>query len=262
LNAGDNTRPAAERVLGTLPGMAGARIEAVLSAGPTNASYRVKQGDSHYVLRLDKPDAARLGLDRDSEQAVLAAIAAAGIGPGAILFDANSGVSLRCFEAGRSWTRADLGKPDNLRRLAALLARLHSLPPTGRTFDPAAAAQRYAAQLGSGQAEELCGRIRDLQQQIAEFEPPTALCHNDLVCENILQGDRLQLIDWEYAGPGDPFFDLAVVIQHHGLDEYLAETLSEYYLGRAARPQERERLQLQQTLYQALLDLWHLRTGE
>ena len=34
-------------------------------------------------------------------------------------------------------------------------------------------------------------------------------CHNDLLTANFLDdGSRLRILDWEYAGMGDRFFDL------------------------------------------------------
>src|SRR5262249_26039408 len=45
-------------------------------------------------------------------------------------------------------------------------------------------------------------------------------CHNDLLNANfIADGDRIWVVDWEYAGMGDPFFDLANFSINNGLDE-------------------------------------------
>ena len=43
-------------------------------------------------------------------------------------------------------------------------------------------------------------------------------CHNDLLTANFLDdGERLRILDWEYAGMGDRFFDLANFASHHDL---------------------------------------------
>jgi thiamine kinase-like enzyme len=52
--------------------------------------------------------------------------------------------------------------------------------------------------------------------------PPsgTSLCHNDLLNANFLvENGLLKVVDWEYAGMGDPFFDLANFSTNHDLDE-------------------------------------------
>ena len=54
------------------------------------------------------------------------------------------------------------------------------------------------------------------EKLLAEIRRP-ALCHNDLVHSNIIDGDPVRLIDWEYSAVGDPYFDLAIVVRHHQL---------------------------------------------
>lgn len=244
-------------VLGAIPGFADAGIVGRLSDGPTNDSYEVEQGGERFVLRLDRPEAARLGLDRHAEKEVCEAVSAAGLGDAPLRFDTEAGVCLRRFVSGRSWAPSDLQAPGNLDRLAGLLRRLHAVPPVGKDFKPLKAAGRYARQVGTAQAGNL---FLEAATAYAQIEPATpALCHNDLVCENILEGDSLTLIDWEYAGIGDPFFDLAIVVQHHGLEEGLARKFLDAYLQREAGPVDRSRLERQCRFYGALLRLWDLR---
>ena len=43
-------------------------------------------------------------------------------------------------------------------------------------------------------------------------------CHNDLLNANFIDdGTRIRIIDWEYAGMGDPFFDLGNFSINHEL---------------------------------------------
>ena len=256
-----NDEPYIEQVLAAVPGFSSARVGQRLSDGPTNTSYRVEYAGEHYVLRLDKPGARQLGLNRDNEKRVVRAVADAGLAPEPLFHDTAGGVYLRRFLPGRSWDTADLAKPENLRRLAVLLRKLHSLPLLGDGFDPLAAARRYAAQLGSEAARSVLQRAEALMQKIGEAAPHQALCHNDLVCENILEGDQLMLIDWEYAAVGDPIFDLAVIVQHHGLNRESAELFLRAYLQDSFGGEALIRLDAQSDFYQCLLDLWNLRVA-
>jgi thiamine kinase len=250
-----------EQALRTIPGFTGARVDTQLSDGPTNASYLLEQAGAQYVLRLDKPDAAKLGLNRGNEKLVCQVVADAGLAPGPLYFDHEAGIYLRRYLPGRSWVDSDLDSPVNLERLARLLWKLHSLAPVGAAFDPLAAARRYAAQLGSEKSQAILRRAEKLAQQINADSMEPALCHNDLVCHNVLEGERLMLIDWEYAGIGDPFFDLAVVVQHHGLDEKSMHDFLQAYLERPAFAQETRHLELQCNFYQCLLELWEMTTS-
>ncbi len=57
-------------------------------------------------------------------------------------------------------------------------------------------------------------------------------CHNDLLNANFLDdGERLRIVDWEYAGMGDPFFDLANFSINHELGEDERHTLLVAYFG-------------------------------
>lgn len=250
----------ARAVLAGIPGFEAATVLGALSNGPTNASYRVERAGAHFVLRIDKPAAAELGLDRAAEHAALEALAAAGLAQAPVFFDAAAGVQLRPFITGRAWTPGDARRPGNLARLAQLLRELHALPPTGRRFDPLDAARRYAGQLGTPQAHRL---LEAVAATFAGIPPaPRVLCHNDPVCGNILDaGAGLQLIDWEYVGLGDPFFDLAVVVEHHGVASRLAHGFLAAYLGDQPGQEERARLAQQRRFYHGLLALWRLRTG-
>ena len=45
-------------------------------------------------------------------------------------------------------------------------------------------------------------------------------CHNDLLNANFIDdGARIRIIDWEYAGMGDPFFDLGNFSINHELTD-------------------------------------------
>ncbi len=247
-------------VLAGLPGCAGAVPGEKLADGPTNTSYRVACGGDSLVLRIDKPEARALGLDRESERDVLHALSRASLTEPPLHVDPARGVLLRRFLPGRAWTPADLRSPANLARLAAVLRALHAAPLAARPFDPLGAARRYAEQIDTPAARELLAGAAAAHARVPPAQP--ALCHNDPVCGNVLETDAGPvLIDWEYAGPGDPFFDLGVVVAHHDIDATGREGFVSAYLGRAAAPADIARLEAQARFYRRLLALWTLRVG-
>ncbi|MBT8052068.1 MAG: phosphotransferase family protein [Gammaproteobacteria bacterium] len=247
----------ARALLAAIPGFGDACISERLPGGVASRSYRVERGGKHFVLRVDSPEAARLGLDRRSEQEVCAAIAKAGFGPSPLFFDADRGVYLRRFLPGRAWTPADLLHAENLERLAGLLRRLHAVRPAGRAFDPLAHAVRYANQIATPKAQAMLAVVKKAHALIEPSVP--VLCHNDLLAQNVLESDTLMLIDWEFAGMGDAYFDLAVVTGHHELPELLVDEFLQAYLARPVVNADRQRLQRQQDFYRSLLELWTAR---
>lgn len=245
-----------------IAGFAHARVEGQLADGITSTSWHVASGEQAYVLRVDKPEAAALGLDRHAEAEVQAAVAARGLSPAPVFHNPERGVSLRPLVPGRPWAAADFGRPANRERLAHVLRDLHALPPAGTLYEPGAAARRYARQLGTGDARRLADEANVLLAELRYRPARECLCHNDLVADNLIDdGERLVPIDWEYAGIGDPLFDLAVVMEHHRLESAARGHLLNAYLRRAATPAETLRLQSWCRFYRLLLELWNLRTA-
>jgi thiamine kinase-like enzyme len=88
--------------------------------------------------------------------------------------------------------------------------------------------------------------------------PPSdavAVCHNDVVAQNIISTPALKLLDWEYACDNDPLFDLASLVGYHNLDERLALALLDSSAG-GADAALRDRLAAQVRLYDAIQWLW------
>ena len=248
-----------QQALAGIPGFTGARVVQQLSDGPTNASLLLERHGERFVLRLDKPAARELGLNRENEQRVLTALVTAGLAPAALYCNVSEGVLLRPYLPGRTWTEKDLNGKNSLSELARLLRRLHAVAPTGIRFDPHGAARRYARQLATTDAEAVVEQAGQLADELAHWPESAVLCHNDPVCHNILQGESLALIDWEYAAVGDRYFDLAVVLQHHGVDDVLSRYFLDSYLERSARADERQHLDQQRHFYRCLLQLWNQR---
>jgi thiamine kinase-like enzyme len=69
-------------------------------------------------------------------------------------------------------------------------------------------------------------------------------CHNDLLNANFIDdGSRIRIVDWEYAGLGDPFFDLGNFSVNHDLTPDEDAVLLEAYAG-TVRPSRAARLAL------------------
>jgi thiamine kinase-like enzyme len=67
---------------------------------------------------------------------------------------------------------------------------------------------------------------------------PPVLCHNDLLNANFIDdGVSIRIVDWEYAGMGDRFFDFGNFAVNHQLTEDDEATLLMAYFGRVAAGQ-------------------------
>ena len=71
------------------------------------------------------------------------------------------------------------------------------------------------------------------------------LCHNDLVRNNLLyKFNGLVLIDWEYAGMNNPYFDLASFISENNLNDKQAEYFLSVYFGSRLNDLKRKRVSI------------------
>jgi len=64
---------------------------------------------------------------------------------------------------------------------------------------------------------------------IENYPHENVLCHNDLNPQNIFFSNEVKLIDWEYAGVNDRYFDLACVCVEFKLDDKMQELLLSAY---------------------------------
>lgn len=194
-----------------------------LPGGLANRTLRLQEGCHDYVLRVAGDAAGTLRASREHEFAMLRLAAAAGLAPGIVLARPADGFIVTRHVAGRVPEREELRDPGFLRRVGAWIARLHALPPP--RLPPIDFAVRAAGYLGEMQARggsaEVAAIARQLAARRVALGPAArrAACHHDLHHRNFVDtGRSLLVLDWEYAGPGDPAADLAACIGYHGLD--------------------------------------------
>jgi thiamine kinase-like enzyme len=225
----------------------GARFE-VLGGGITNHNLKVEVDGERYVLRVAGKGTNLLGIDRVVEVAATEAAAALGIGPAVVEFVEPEGWLVTRFIEGGIPSVERMRQPNMLARVAAALRAYHDGPEIPGTFDSFRVVEVYrrtALDRGGAVPEtyewahEIAGRIE--AKRSAETPVP---CHNDLLNANFLDdGERLRIVDWEYAGMGDRFFDLANFSINHELDAAQSETLLAAYFG-AARSEDVAALEL------------------
>lgn len=187
-----------------------------LGGGITNRNFRVEVGNEAFVLRIGGKDTQLLGIDRESEHAASRVAAELGLAPEVVAFLEPEGYLVTRFVAG------EVGKVD-VAQAGAALRRLHDGPAIPSSFNSFRVVEAYRATADARgvsvpPAYEFASAIA---RRIEEHRrgAPIRPCHNDLLRENfIADGSRLWIVDWEYAGMGDPLFDLGNFAVNHELD--------------------------------------------
>jgi thiamine kinase-like enzyme len=214
----------------------GRRAEAVpLEGGITNRNFKVTVDGSAYVLRMGGARTELLGIDRAVEHAASLRAEEIGIGPAVIAFVQSEGWLLTRFIEGRRIPPDEIREPVELGRVAAALRKIHSAAAIPGRFDAHAVVDDYRVK-----AKGFGARIpaefeaaREVAQRIRSGRGPQPLvpCHNDLLNANFLDDGEVRIVDWEYAGMGDRFFDLANLSVNHEFSTADDRRLLSAYFG-------------------------------
>lgn len=207
-----------------------------LSGGITNENFRVDVDAETFVLRIGGKDTQLLGIDRRTEHGASMVAADSGIGPEVIDFIEPEGYLVTRFIEGTPVPPEELRKPEGTRRVATLLRRIHGGPPMPGRFDSFRIVEEYrrTAEEHGVEVPVRYGWAKGWAAAIEDGRGPHALhaCHNDLLNANFIDdGASLRLVDWEYAGMGDPFFDLANFSVNHELSQEGKRQLLDAYFG-------------------------------
>ena len=227
----------------------GARIKALpvwqgevawepLKGGLSNESFTVSDGRGKYVVRFGR-DFPFHHVFRERETMAARAAHAAGFAPEVV--HAEPGVMVSRFIEGRTYGPEDVRA--NIPRIAAIVRDFHDRMPAhvrgpAFLFWPFHVIRDYARTLEAG-GSRMTPRLPEFLELAAEMERaqvpmPIVYGHHDFLPANFIDdGERLWLIDFEYAGFGTAMFDLAGVASNAGFDSAEAEALLEVYLGRA-----------------------------
>ena len=228
---------AAEDRIRALPCWAGCIEIAPLKGGISNESYLVSDGADRHVVRFGR-DYPFHHVFRERELMTARAAHAAGFGPEVRY--AEPGVMVSAFLGAKTYGAEDV--VSERRRVADLLRRFHAEMPqevsgAAFLFWPFHVVRDYARTLkegGSRMKPHLPGYLAlAAELEAAQAPLPIVFAHNDLLPANILDdGDRLWLIDFEYAGFSTAMFDLAGATSNAGFSPDEAEDfLATYFAG-------------------------------
>ena len=215
-----------------------------LSGGITNKNYRVDVDGESFVIRLGGANTEHLGIERNVERDATAAAASLGIAPEVIHFIKPEGYLVTRFVNGRSLPVPEITQPQNLKRVVDTLKQIHALPAIPKTFSPFRVVEDYTQTAKAhgvntfpANFDYLLTKMREVEAAFNKEPFTPQLCHNDLLNENFLDDGRLRIIDWEYAGMGDVFFDLANFAVNHQLNDEQDRLLLTLYFGEATTKQ-------------------------
>jgi thiamine kinase-like enzyme len=152
---------------------------------------------------------------------------AAGVGVGAevVAFLRPEGYLVTRFIPGTPMAELDVHAGATIERIADSIRRFHEGPAIPGLFIPLRICEVYRALADARGVrippEYALAQAIGRRIELALITNPLEMrpCHNDFLPGNLIDdGHRMRIVDWEYAGMGDPFFDLGNFSINNDLD--------------------------------------------
>jgi thiamine kinase-like enzyme len=251
-----------DELLDRVPGWAGqVRTVTPLEGGITNRNFRVDLDGESFVARAPGEDTDLLGIDRDHELEAAQRAADLGVGPPVVAFVVPDGSLItRYVEGGPAESLTEMPQ---LAAAAYLLRQFHESGPITPVFDwyrvpvdYAATAREHGVDVPDAyhRAMAVAERVR---AAFSVGPEPVCPCHNDLLPANFLAlpGGGLCLLDWEYAGMNDRYFDLGNFAVNNEMDPDGDVALVDAYFG-SVTPRRLARLRLMKVISDLREAMW------
>ena len=210
-----------------------------LTGGITNKNYKITDNGEAYVLRMGGNETKYLGIDRKVEYECSQLASKIGIAPEPIAFLEPEGYIVARFISGTGIPAEEIGTEQNIKRVLDSMKAYHALDHFPGSFSPFRVAEEYAKTASSfnvklpDKMDWYLEKSREIERAMYGREAlKPRPCHNDLLNANFIDdGTRIRILDWEYAGMGDIFFDLGNFAVQHEFNDEQDETLLRVYFG-------------------------------
>ena len=258
-----STDPALDAAIRAIPSWEGKELEiAPIAEGRTNRNFQVTAGDEAFFLRLSDKSTELLGIDRTAEQDSVRAAAEAGVGPDVFVYLPDLGCLVTRWIDADPLNEGDLERAEVLRPVVDAIKAIHAGPALAWSFDPFRIVEDYrriSEQRDVAVPDTFDGaheKAAEIEAAFASDPMPLRACHNDLLEANFLLRDgHVWVVDHEYAGMGDPFFDLGNLSINNALSDDAQERLLALYFGEATDAQ-RARLKLMRIMSDFREAMW------
>ena len=212
-----------------------------LEGGMSNYTYVVETRGKKYTYRVPGKYAEKF-VDRVEEWDNIQEVNRLGLNNATSYVEVISGEKLAEYVDGTILSETDI-ESYNAMSVAAL-KQIHASDMHFRdynAFGRLADYERYCREMGFVHPREYT-QLREKLERMREAHAnvPLVPCHCDYQPTNlVLSGDRLYVLDWEFAGMNDPIYDVACY-GNAGFDKALS--LLEAYVGREPDSDELRRL--------------------
>ena len=236
-----------------------------LDGGITNHNYLVwvdggpEYGGAKYVLRIPGTG-TDMFIDRAVERDCMVQAAEVGVAPqvayqidpeGALIIEFVEGQIMHP-ETIAGHRRRIIQAVSTVRRLHDQATFKHHINVFQMLRDYHSVARRVGASIPP-RLEAMLPFLDEIEEAVGRAPVRLVACHNDLLSENFLvdRSGKMWVIDWEYGGMADPYFDLGDFVMEHPFSRHEEHLIIATYCGHAS-----ERYFARMVLYKAVSAIW------
>ncbi len=217
-----------------------------LGGGITNHNYIVlvnggpgNPGGGKYVLRVPG-QGTDMFIDREVERDCMVQVAKAGVGPAVVhQIDPEGALVIDFVEGEIMHPETMAGHPERLQQAVETVKVFHDnavFKNQIKIFDMLRRYTKIARDNDTPMPPELESLLREMEtiEKATAVDPPADVaCHNDLLSENFIidAAGKMWIIDWEYGGMTDPFFDLGDFVMEHPFSRQEERLIATTYCG-------------------------------
>ena len=203
-----------------------------LASGDISQVFLCTYNQEQAVIRMDRPSASMLSIDRDSEVKILSSVKNLELAPKVLYQDEPAGILIWEFIPGIKPLFNSGNKDYCLKSLGRELSLVHNTSIPDDCSDIFMnSMDLYGSLLKNTSDEPLYIKALSIFKKLYFDGTPKVLSHNDLNPGNLLWENKFYFLDWEYSGLNHPCFDLASLVHNYKLDPNQIHDLSIGYGG-------------------------------
>jgi len=210
----------------------------LLGGGITNHNYTVRIDGKPFVVRI--PGAGTdLFIDRNNELDCSIEAGKTRVAPKVLFHLKPENVSVFQFINGKTLTTPEIaGNNGLIKRIVMAIKGIHEKAVFKSEFNPFDTIRKYIKYVNKYDAplpddiNWMLSLSDSIEKEMEKDKPTDVACHNDYLSENFLDdGNKIWIIDWEYGGMCDPFFDLGDFAVEHPFTREQEELIIQEYCG-------------------------------
>ena len=250
----------AESIIPRIEMWEGKKVEyEILSGGLSNHNYTCFVEDKKYVLRIPG-EGTDIFIDRGNELGAVLATSGIGASPEVLCIVKPEDAMVLPFVDGSVMNPGMIAADDGIIvKIVTVLKNVHAetvFEKSTYVFDMIRKYTQWAREKDAFFPHDfdwMCHVADKIEKAMDRDKPGLAACHNDVLSENFIldESGKMWLLDWEYCGMNDPFFDLGDFAVEHPLSRKQEELIIQTYCGEM-QPHRLYRI----LLHKLTADLW------